>query len=83
MEQSKWEISETHLFVLFPAKGEARPDEIDSLYELSKQIEGHTICALGDGAAWPVQVYNCVALYFLIMGIEILEVVDFTVIPHQ
>ena len=24
--------------------------------ELSKQIEGHTICALGDGAAWPVQV---------------------------
>ena len=26
------------------------------LYELSKQIEGHTICALGDGAAWPVQV---------------------------
>lgn len=26
------------------------------LYEISKQIEGHTICALGDGAAWPVQV---------------------------
>uniref|UniRef100_A0A0K8RDB9 Putative nadh:ubiquinone oxidoreductase ndufv1/51kda subunit n=1 Tax=Ixodes ricinus TaxID=34613 RepID=A0A0K8RDB9_IXORI len=25
------------------------------VYELSKQIEGHTICALGDGAAWPVQ----------------------------
>jgi NADH dehydrogenase (ubiquinone) flavoprotein 1 len=25
------------------------------LWELSKQIEGHTICALGDGAAWPVQ----------------------------
>ena len=25
-------------------------------YELSKQIEGHTICALGDGAAWPLQV---------------------------
>ena len=24
--------------------------------EISKQIEGHTICALGDGAAWPVQV---------------------------
>ncbi|KAJ8322152.1 hypothetical protein KUTeg_000623 [Tegillarca granosa] len=35
--------------------GNARPDEIDMLYELSKQIEGHTICALGDGAAWPVQ----------------------------
>lgn len=25
------------------------------LWEISKQIEGHTICALGDGAAWPVQ----------------------------
>ncbi|XP_071115546.1 NADH dehydrogenase [ubiquinone] flavoprotein 1, mitochondrial-like [Haliotis cracherodii] len=35
--------------------GNARPDEIDMLYELTKQIEGHTICALGDGAAWPVQ----------------------------
>jgi NADH dehydrogenase (ubiquinone) flavoprotein 1 len=35
--------------------GKARPAEIDMLYELSKQIEGHTICALGDGAAWPVQ----------------------------
>jgi NADH-quinone oxidoreductase subunit F len=23
--------------------------------DVSKQIEGHTICALGDGAAWPVQ----------------------------
>merc|ERR1712013_931034 len=29
--------------------------EIDMLWEVSKQIEGHTICALGDGAAWPVQ----------------------------
>ena len=46
------------MIILFLAKGEARPDEIDSLYELSKQIEGHTICALGDGAAWPVQVYT-------------------------
>merc|ERR1712136_598530 len=35
--------------------GNARREEIDMLYELSKQIEGHTICALGDGAAWPVQ----------------------------
>jgi NADH-quinone oxidoreductase subunit F len=26
------------------------------LYELSEQIEGHTICALGDRAVWPVQV---------------------------
>lgn len=36
-------------------KGEAKPGEIDMLWEVSKQIEGHTICALGDGAAWPVQ----------------------------
>jgi NADH:ubiquinone oxidoreductase subunit F (NADH-binding) len=32
------------------------PNEIDTLEDLSKQIEGHTICALGDAAAWPVQV---------------------------
>ncbi|XP_046858550.1 NADH dehydrogenase [ubiquinone] flavoprotein 1, mitochondrial-like [Xenia sp. Carnegie-2017] len=37
------------------AKGNAKPSEIDMLWELSKQIEGHTICALGDGAAWPAQ----------------------------
>ena len=36
--------------------GNAKPEEIDMLYEISKQIEGHTICALADGAAWPVQV---------------------------
>lgn len=35
--------------------GNAKPAEIDMIWELSKQIEGHTICALGDGAAWPVQ----------------------------
>ena len=29
--------------------------EIDMLFEITKQIEGHTICALGDAAAWPVQ----------------------------
>lgn len=37
-------------------KGDARAAEIDMIWEISKQIEGHTICALGDGAAWPVQV---------------------------
>ncbi len=36
--------------------GNASPSEIDMIHELSKQIEGHTICALGDAAAWPVQV---------------------------
>ncbi|MDA0656603.1 MAG: NADH-quinone oxidoreductase subunit NuoF [Proteobacteria bacterium] len=37
------------------AVGNASVDEIDTLLDVSKQIEGHTICALGDGAAWPVQ----------------------------
>ncbi|NBX52070.1 MAG: NADH-quinone oxidoreductase subunit NuoF [Proteobacteria bacterium] len=36
-------------------QGDAKVEEIDQLYNLSKQIEGHTICALGDAAAWPVQ----------------------------
>lgn len=35
--------------------GNATVEEIDMLYELTKEIEGHTICALGDAAAWPVQ----------------------------
>ena len=37
------------------ANGEARVDEIDTLLDLTKRIEGHCICALGDAAAWPVQ----------------------------
>ncbi|MCB1521545.1 MAG: NADH-quinone oxidoreductase subunit NuoF [Hyphomicrobiaceae bacterium] len=36
-------------------KGDARKAEIDLLFDVSKQVEGHTICALGDAAAWPVQ----------------------------
>ncbi len=36
-------------------KGEAEVEEIDSLLSVTKEIEGHTICALGDAAAWPVQ----------------------------
>ncbi|CAI0627258.1 unnamed protein product [Linum tenue] len=35
--------------------GDAKLEEIDMLQEVTKQIEGHTICALGDAAAWPVQ----------------------------
>jgi len=35
--------------------GEAEVEEIDMLEELTHEIEGHTICALGDAAAWPVQ----------------------------
>ncbi len=35
--------------------GNARAEEIDLLLEVTKQVEGHTICALGDAAAWPIQ----------------------------
>ena len=35
--------------------GKAEKSEIDTLLEVTKQIEGHTICALGDAAAWPIQ----------------------------
>ncbi len=37
------------------ARGEAEKREIDMLLEVTYQVEGHTICALGDAAAWPVQ----------------------------
>jgi NADH-quinone oxidoreductase F subunit len=36
-------------------EGRARPEEIDMLFDVTREIEGHTICALGDAAAWPVQ----------------------------
>lgn len=36
-------------------KGNAQKREIDMLFDVTKQIEGHTICALGDAAAWPIQ----------------------------
>ncbi|KAJ1511424.1 NADH dehydrogenase [ubiquinone] flavoprotein 1, mitochondrial [Coelomomyces lativittatus] len=36
-------------------QGKASPQDLDLMYQVSKQIEGHTICALGDAAAWPVQ----------------------------
>ena len=36
-------------------RGEADVPEIDLLQEVTKQVEGHTICALGDAAAWPIQ----------------------------
>lgn len=36
-------------------EGDAEFSEIDQLLDLTKQIEGHTICALGDAAAWPIQ----------------------------
>jgi NADH:ubiquinone oxidoreductase subunit F (NADH-binding) len=35
--------------------GDADVREIPMLEEISRSIEGHTVCALGDAAAWPVQ----------------------------
>jgi NADH-quinone oxidoreductase subunit F len=37
------------------AEGNAATSEIDKLLDVAAQVEGHTICALGDAAAWPVQ----------------------------
>ena len=36
-------------------RGEADKSEIDVLEAVTRQVEGHTICALGDAAAWPIQ----------------------------
>jgi len=36
-------------------RGEAEKREIDLLFDVTKQVESHTICGLGDAAAWPVQ----------------------------
>ncbi len=36
-------------------EGRAKPEEIDQMLDVAGRIEGHTICALGDAAAWPVQ----------------------------
>ena len=36
-------------------KGNLSVNEIDKLLSVTKKIEGHTICALGDAAAWPIQ----------------------------
>ena len=35
--------------------GDANLEEVENLLEITKQVEGHTICALGDAAAWPIQ----------------------------
>lgn len=55
-------------------KGDAQAAEIDMIWEISKQIEGHTICALGDGAAWPVQVkatfFKFYYLFFISVSVD-------------
>ncbi|KAI4642839.1 NADH-ubiquinone oxidoreductase 51 kDa subunit, mitochondrial precursor [Alternaria ventricosa] len=50
-EGSKW----THQIMDRFSKGQGREREIDMLQELTKQVEGHTICALGEAFAWPLQ----------------------------
>ena len=50
-EGTGWMMRVMHRMV----QGRADLDEIDTLEQVSKQIEGHTICALGDAAAWPIQ----------------------------
>ncbi|TQN68209.1 NADH-ubiquinone oxidoreductase 51 kDa subunit [Colletotrichum shisoi] len=50
-EGSKW----TEQIMKRFEKGRGRPREIDMLQELTKQVEGHTICALGEAFAWPIQ----------------------------
>ena len=35
--------------------GEATYNDVSLLSDVTKQIEGHTICAFGEGSAWPVQ----------------------------
>jgi NADH-quinone oxidoreductase subunit F len=36
-------------------RGNAEIAEIDTLLDVTTEVEGHTICALGDAAAWPIQ----------------------------
>jgi NADH-quinone oxidoreductase subunit F len=36
-------------------EGRGQDDDLDKLLDVANKIEGHTICALGDAAAWPVQ----------------------------
>jgi len=50
-EGTNWLLNMMDRFVI----GRAEIEEIDTLDEVSRMIEGHTICALGDAAAWPVQ----------------------------
>ena len=36
-------------------QGQGKPEDLDRLLSVANNIEGRTICALGDAAAWPVQ----------------------------
>jgi NADH:ubiquinone oxidoreductase subunit F (NADH-binding) len=38
-----------------PVRRQCRDQRHRQLWDVTKQVEGHTICALGDAAAWPIQ----------------------------
>jgi NADH dehydrogenase (ubiquinone) flavoprotein 1 len=50
-EGTTWLAKTMDRFVI----GDAQSREIDMIIEVSKRLEGHSICGLGDAAAWPVQ----------------------------
>ena len=67
--------------------GSAEPGEIDMLLDLTKQIEGHTICALGDAAAWAIQGMKLLITFINIMQIHtfpfvLILLVDFFVFEY-
>ena len=35
--------------------GDLKITDVDKIIDVTKQVEGHTICAFGDAAAWPIQ----------------------------
>lgn len=50
-EGVKWLYDLIHRIEL----GNFKRSEVDKLVEITKGIEGHTICAFGDAASWPIQ----------------------------
>ncbi|MEQ2193868.1 hypothetical protein XENOCAPTIV_016538 [Xenoophorus captivus] len=61
------------------ARGDAAASEIDMIWELSKHIEGHTIYALGDGTAWPVQVTH---LGLAVNKFNMAQIITFGFVSH-
>jgi NADH-quinone oxidoreductase subunit F len=62
-------------------EGKGQQDDLDKLVDVANKIEGHTICALGDAAAWPVQsflnhFYNEFAYMVRNQGHSIVDDVD-------
>ena len=51
-------------------RGDAEIHEIDTLEQVTRQIEGHTICALSDAAAWPIQALSSIFGLRLSKGLQ-------------